>query len=144
MQIKRLFTTTGKDPLSSIKFAKRRSEIKNPDGSIVFRMDDVSVPESWSQVATDIIAQKYFRNNEIDYEVVQAEPFIEFEDQTINFSQKIGADLIIITTTRSITLSDYILGAAEQNLIDNHAKISVMCVNPKPRRVGGSFSATGG
>ena len=61
MQVKRLFTTAGKDPLSSIKFVKRRSEIKNPDGSIVFRMDDVSVPESWSQVATDIIAQKYFR-----------------------------------------------------------------------------------
>jgi ribonucleoside-diphosphate reductase alpha chain len=61
MQLKRLFTTAGKDPLSSIKFVKRRSEIKNPDGSLVFRMDDVSVPESWSQVATDIIAQKYFR-----------------------------------------------------------------------------------
>ena len=61
MQVKRLFTTPGKDPLSSIKFTKRRSEIKNPDGSVVFRMDDVSVPESWSQVATDIIAQKYFR-----------------------------------------------------------------------------------
>ena len=61
MQVKRQFTTAGKEPLSSIKFVKRRSEIKNPDGSIVFRMDDVSVPETWSQVATDIIAQKYFR-----------------------------------------------------------------------------------
>jgi len=61
MQIKRLYTTAGKDPFSSIKFVKRRSEIKNPDGSLVFRMDDVTVPESWSQVATDIIAQKYFR-----------------------------------------------------------------------------------
>src|SRR3990172_12605738 len=61
MQIKRLYTTAGKDPFSSIKFVKRNSEIKNPDGSLVFRMDDVTVPESWSQVATDIIAQKYFR-----------------------------------------------------------------------------------
>ncbi len=61
MQIKRLFTTAGNDPLSSIDFVKRISEIKNPDGSIVFHMEDVYVPAQWSQVATDIIAQKYFR-----------------------------------------------------------------------------------
>ncbi|MFA8342388.1 MAG: vitamin B12-dependent ribonucleotide reductase [Rhodothermaceae bacterium] len=61
MRIKRYFTIAGEDPLSSIKFVKRTSEIKNPDGSIVFNMEDVAVPESWSQVATDIIAQKYFR-----------------------------------------------------------------------------------
>ena len=61
MQIKRLFTEEGKDPLSTFKFEKRISEIKNPDGSIVFRMEDVTIPSFWSQVATDIIAQKYFR-----------------------------------------------------------------------------------
>ncbi|GMU96029.1 vitamin B12-dependent ribonucleotide reductase [Ignavibacterium album] len=61
MQIKRFFTTEGKDPLSDFTFEKRTSEIRNPDGSIVFRMDDVYVPAQWSQVATDIIAQKYFR-----------------------------------------------------------------------------------
>ncbi len=61
MQIKRLFTEAGKEPLSSIEFVSRTSEIRNPDGSIVFKMDDVYVPAKWSQVATDIIAQKYFR-----------------------------------------------------------------------------------
>ncbi len=61
MQIKRLFTSAGEDPLSSFDFVKRVSEIKNPDGSIVFHMEDVFVPAQWSQVATDIIAQKYFR-----------------------------------------------------------------------------------
>ncbi|MGE5497677.1 MAG: vitamin B12-dependent ribonucleotide reductase [Syntrophothermus sp.] len=61
MFINRVFTKAGEDPLSSIKFGKRNSEIKNPDGSIVFRMEDVVVPEEWSQVAVDIIAQKYFR-----------------------------------------------------------------------------------
>ncbi|GAB4292985.1 MAG: vitamin B12-dependent ribonucleotide reductase [Ignavibacteriaceae bacterium] len=61
MHIRRLFTKKGEDPLSQIKFEKRVSEIKNPDGSIVFRMEEVSVPSFWSQVATDIIAQKYFR-----------------------------------------------------------------------------------
>jgi ribonucleoside-diphosphate reductase alpha chain len=48
-------------PYDSIKFEKRKSEIKNPDGSKIFEMPDVMVPSGWSQVATDIIAQKYFR-----------------------------------------------------------------------------------
>ncbi len=48
-------------PYDSIKFEPRKSEIKNPDGSRVFLMENVQVPSSWSQVATDIIAQKYFR-----------------------------------------------------------------------------------
>ncbi len=61
MKITRLFTTAGQDPLTSVEFVKRTSEIKNPDGSIVFKMEDVNVPKSWSQVATDVIAQKYFR-----------------------------------------------------------------------------------
>ncbi|MCZ7603705.1 MAG: vitamin B12-dependent ribonucleotide reductase [Melioribacteraceae bacterium] len=61
MKITRKFTTAGKDPFDSIEFVKRTSEIKNPDGSIVFKMDDVVIPKQWSQVATDVIAQKYFR-----------------------------------------------------------------------------------
>jgi len=61
MHINRFFTEQGKEPLSSFEFVKRTSEIKNPDGSVVFRMENVSVPKQWSQVATDIIAQKYFR-----------------------------------------------------------------------------------
>ncbi len=61
MRIKRYFTQEGKSAFSEIEFVKRVSEIRNPDGSIVFRMENVFVPNSWSQVATDIIAQKYFR-----------------------------------------------------------------------------------
>ena len=61
MKINRRFTAVGKDPLESTEFVKRTSEIKNPDGSIVFKMEDVIVPKDWSQVATDVLAQKYFR-----------------------------------------------------------------------------------
>ena len=62
MQFSRLYTKADwKTPFDSIKFEKRKSEIKNPDGSVIFKMEDVVVPKSWSQVATDIIAQKYFR-----------------------------------------------------------------------------------
>ncbi len=61
MKFSRLFTSPDKDPLELFEFVKRTSEIKNTDGSVVFKMDDVVVPKGWSQVATDIIAQKYFR-----------------------------------------------------------------------------------
>ena len=65
MKVKRFFTIAGKDALADIKFVKRISEIRNPDGSEAFRDADVEVPEFWSQVATDIIAQKYFRKSGI-------------------------------------------------------------------------------
>ena len=61
MKIKRKFTKAGQDAYAGIKFIKTTSEIRNPDGTIVFKLDDVEVPESWSQVASDVIAQKYFR-----------------------------------------------------------------------------------
>ncbi|MEX2585957.1 MAG: vitamin B12-dependent ribonucleotide reductase [Balneolaceae bacterium] len=62
MEFTRLYTKKEWDsPFGEIRFEPRKSEIKNPDGSVVFNMEDVIVPESWSQVATDIIAQKYFR-----------------------------------------------------------------------------------
>jgi len=61
MKIKRLFTKESKDIYSSLLFEKRTSQIKNPDGSLIFEANDVEVPSSWSQVATDILAQKYFR-----------------------------------------------------------------------------------
>lgn len=61
MRITRRFTVAGQDPFAGIKFVARTSKITNPDGSTVFEMRDIQVPESWSQVAVDILAQKYFR-----------------------------------------------------------------------------------
>ncbi len=61
MRIDRIFTKEGQSPYSEIRFRTATSEIRNPDGSIVFKLDNVEIPASWSQVATDIIAQKYFR-----------------------------------------------------------------------------------
>lgn len=60
MKINRLFTRKGKNPYAGMEFEKRTSEVKNVDGSRNSTME-VTVPTSWSQVATDIIAQKYFR-----------------------------------------------------------------------------------
>jgi ribonucleoside-diphosphate reductase alpha chain len=61
MKISRKFTVAGRDPFASVKWVKRSSKISNPDGSIVFKMDDAEVPETWSQLATDIMVSKYFR-----------------------------------------------------------------------------------
>jgi len=61
MKIERKFTKAGQDAYAGINFVTTTSEIRNPDGTIVFKLDDVEVPDSWSQVASDVIAQKYFR-----------------------------------------------------------------------------------
>jgi ribonucleoside-diphosphate reductase alpha chain len=61
MRVSRRFTQGLATPYDGLPFRARRSEIRNPDGSTVFEADDVVVPEGWSQVATDILAQKYFR-----------------------------------------------------------------------------------
>jgi len=61
MKITRRFTTAGTSPYDLIEFRRATSEIKNPDGSIVFRLEGFMVPAQWSQVAADILAQKYFR-----------------------------------------------------------------------------------
>ncbi len=61
MRIERFFTKEDQSPYSAIDFVTASSEIRNPDGSVVFKLDDIEVPSSWSQVACDIIAQKYFR-----------------------------------------------------------------------------------
>ncbi|MEP1354977.1 MAG: vitamin B12-dependent ribonucleotide reductase [Tateyamaria sp.] len=61
MKIERQFTKAGQDAYADLNFVTTVSEIRNPDGTIVFRLDEVEVPAKWSQVASDVIAQKYFR-----------------------------------------------------------------------------------
>ena len=61
MKIERRFTQAGQSPYAGVEFGKRTSEIRNPDGSSVFKLSGIDVPAAWSQVAVDILAQKYFR-----------------------------------------------------------------------------------
>ncbi|ATG39677.1 vitamin B12-dependent ribonucleotide reductase [Phaeobacter piscinae] len=61
MKIERKFTKSGQDAYADLDFVPATSEIRNPDGTIVFRLEGVEVPAGWSQVASDVIAQKYFR-----------------------------------------------------------------------------------
>ncbi|WP_425087284.1 vitamin B12-dependent ribonucleotide reductase [Stappia sp.] len=61
MKIERRYTKDGQSPYAEIPFRVATSEIRNPDGSIVFRLENIDVPSQFSQVASDILAQKYFR-----------------------------------------------------------------------------------
>ena len=61
MKIERRFTTEETGAYGAIEFKITSSEIRNPDGTVVFRLDECEVPAGWSQVASDVIAQKYFR-----------------------------------------------------------------------------------
>ncbi|MCX7300129.1 MAG: vitamin B12-dependent ribonucleotide reductase [Rhodobacterales bacterium] len=61
MKIERNFTKAGQDAYAALNFRTTTSEIRNPDGTVVFKLDNCEVPEGWSQVASDVIAQKYFR-----------------------------------------------------------------------------------
>jgi ribonucleoside-diphosphate reductase alpha chain len=61
MHIARRFTTAGRDPYEAVAFRSATSEIRNPDGSVVFAAEGIEVPAEWSQVACDILAQKYLR-----------------------------------------------------------------------------------
>lgn len=61
MNIVRRFTQPGQSPFDQVEYTMRSSVLRNTDGSTVFQMDNIEVPAQWSQVATDILAQKYFR-----------------------------------------------------------------------------------
>ena len=72
MKISRRFTRPGASPYQGITFEKRSSEIRNPDGKLIFRQQNVQVPVSWSQIATDILAQKYFRKTGVPRKIDQS------------------------------------------------------------------------
>ncbi|MES2892078.1 MAG: vitamin B12-dependent ribonucleotide reductase [Bacteroidota bacterium] len=61
LEFSRQFTKEGVSPYDMFEYDYRTSVIKNPSGEVVFQMDNVEVPKQWSQIATDILAQKYFR-----------------------------------------------------------------------------------
>ncbi|HEX8376122.1 MAG TPA: vitamin B12-dependent ribonucleotide reductase, partial [Geminicoccaceae bacterium] len=61
LSVERRFTRVGESPYATVPFRVTSSEIRNPDGSVVFRLDRLEAPTAWSQVAVDVLTQKYFR-----------------------------------------------------------------------------------
>src|SRR5437016_7453486 len=65
IRVARRYTRPEAPPLDGIIWDRRRTVISNPDGSVVFQMEDVEVPTGWSQLATDIVVSKYFRESAV-------------------------------------------------------------------------------
>ena len=61
LQFQRRFTQETVSVFDQFEYDYRTSIIRNPSGEVVFEMNNVEVPKQWSQIATDILAQKYFR-----------------------------------------------------------------------------------
>ena len=74
MKIERRFTKAGRGPYEGLSFEPRVSEIRHPDGRLVFRQEGVTVPSGWSQIAADILAQKYFRKTGVPQPATGGQP----------------------------------------------------------------------
>jgi ribonucleoside-diphosphate reductase alpha chain len=87
MRIERRYTKPDQSPYADIAFRTTKSEIRNPDGSIVFSADGIEVPSAWSQVAADVLAQKYFRKAGVPAQLKRIE-----EDAVPSFLWRSAAD----------------------------------------------------
>ena len=77
MKFARRFTVAGRDPYEGIEWETRTSEIRNPDGEVIFKLDQVHVPSTWSSVSTDVLAQKYFRRAGVPQENDAGKPLLD-------------------------------------------------------------------
>jgi nucleotide-binding universal stress UspA family protein len=87
---------------------------------------------------------KYFNSKNIRFESQTAVGENDFGKETIRYSKTVDADAILLMTTRDIGFTDYVLGPQEQSIIANSERIPVICINPRPAKIGGGFSASGG
>ncbi|MCX8166757.1 MAG: vitamin B12-dependent ribonucleotide reductase [Candidatus Micrarchaeota archaeon] len=87
LRIERLFTKKNQDVYSTIEYELRDSVIRNPDGSIVFEMKNIEVPKTWSQMAVDVLAQKYFRKKGVPQQDKDGKPLIDANGNTVTGSE---------------------------------------------------------
>ncbi len=83
MKIQRRFTRTGVNVFDHFEYTYRTSTLRNTDGSVVFQMNDIEVPKHWSQVATDILAQKYFRKAGVPQTDAGGQPILDEQGKQV-------------------------------------------------------------
>ncbi len=88
MKISRKFTQGCVNPYDTVEFGVRSSEIRNPDGTTVFSMEDVRVPKAWSQVAVDVLVQKYFRKAGVPQTGADGELLLDREGRQVTGPEK--------------------------------------------------------
>lgn len=121
------FKSENKEKLKWVEFVSKYLKTKifllssaNKDGAVDSRTK-----------ANVVFSKKFLDEKKINYELAIAEGGSNFAQETINFANKIDADIIIAMTTRDIAFHDYVLGAQEQFIIANEHKIPVLVVNPR-------------
>ena len=88
--------------------------------------------------------RKFFTSKGIPFDVIEAKGEDDYVIETIQFAMSCNADALMTVITKDIGFTDYVLGAHEQFIIANEANLPVICINPRPPKFGGSFSASGG
>lgn len=88
--------------------------------------------------------ETFLKGHDVAYEIVTASGKQKFKKEIISFAKSHDADLILIMATRDIRWIDYMLGAPEQYILANPENLPIMCMNPRPAKLGGGFRASGG
>lgn len=88
--------------------------------------------------------ETFLKGHDVEYEIVNATGKQKFKKEIISFAKSHDADLILVMATRDIRWIDYMLGAPEQYIIANPEGLPIMCMNPRPAKIGGGFRAGGG
>jgi nucleotide-binding universal stress UspA family protein len=102
------------------------------NAKICFIKQEVSDKNLLKKANTNLaFARKYLSKYNVEYDIATAAKGGSFEEATIQYAKEIEADLMLIMTTKNIGTIDYVLGASEQFIIANTARIPVMCVNPR-------------
>jgi len=78
-----------------------------------------------------MFSKRYLAERKIDFEIQTTTETTDYGEEILKYAKGVGADIIIIMTTKNIGIQDYFLGANEQYIIDNSFSIPVMCVNPR-------------
>src|SRR5437016_6497202 len=94
MKITRRFTKQGQDPFASVEYENRTSRITNPDGTVVFEMNDAEIPRQWSQLATDIMVSKYFRKAGVPQTDANGQPLRDEAGNVITGPEKSAKQVI--------------------------------------------------
>ncbi|MCR4335758.1 MAG: hypothetical protein NUV57_04450 [archaeon] len=94
LTIERVFTKKDESPLELVEYSTRSSVIKNPDGSTVFEMNNLEIPKKWTQIATDIIAQKYFRKAGVPQFDKNNEPILDEDGKQVLGPEKSAKQVV--------------------------------------------------
>jgi ribonucleoside-diphosphate reductase alpha chain len=94
MNISRRFTKAGQNVFDQFEYTLRSSVLRNPDGSVVFEMRDIEVPKDWSQVATDILAQKYFRKAGVVQLDADGDPILDEDGNRVYGSERSARQVV--------------------------------------------------